>query len=99
MTTCLNIITKAEDYSVNLERIFGIHVEKRKDTQKGYNPCKGYSLCKIVSFRSKIKNAKHMRKTILKEQYRCSLRKTAKKNTKYIEEMRQYWKSATLQRL
>ena len=34
-------------------------------------------------FRSKIKNAKNMRKTILQEQLNCSVQKTARKNTKY----------------
>ena len=34
-------------------------------------------------FGSKIKNAKNMRKTILQEQWSCSVQKTAGKNTKY----------------
>ena len=36
-----------------------------------------------AQFGSKIKNAKNMRKTILQEQYSCSVQKTARKNTKY----------------
>ena len=34
-------------------------------------------------FGSKIKNAKNMGKTILQEHWSCSVKKTAKKNTKY----------------
>ena len=34
-------------------------------------------------FRSKIKNAKNMRKTILQEHQSCSVQKTLRKNTKY----------------
>ena len=34
-------------------------------------------------FGSKIKNAKNMRKTTLQEHQRCSVEKTAGKNTKY----------------
>ena len=33
--------------------------------------------------RSKIKNTKNMRKTILQEHYTCSVQKTAPKDTKY----------------
>ena len=42
------------------------HFENRPFS-KGYNPWKGYSLCKIDGLRKKIKNAKNMRKTILQE--------------------------------
>jgi len=34
-------------------------------------------------FGGKIKNAKNMPKTILQEQYSCSVQKTTRKNTKY----------------
>jgi len=34
-------------------------------------------------FGAKIKNVKNMPKTILQEQYSCSVQKTARKNTKY----------------
>ena len=47
------------------------------------SPCKGYSLCKIGHFGSKIKNAKNRRKTILQQHYIWSVQKTAPKNTKY----------------
>ena len=39
-------------------------------------------------FKSKIKNAKNMRKTILQEQKSCSVQKTAKKKNRNIREMR-----------
>ena len=47
------------------------------------SPCKGYSLCKMLSFGAKIKNSKNMQKTILQEYYSCSVEKAAPKNTKY----------------
>ena len=37
----------------------------------------------MVLFRSKIKNAKIIRKTILQEHYSCSVQKTAPENTNY----------------
>ena len=56
---------------------------KNPPSRKGYSPCKGYSLCKIDHFWSKLKNAKNMRKTILQQHYSWSVQKTAPKNTKY----------------
>ena len=47
---------------------------------------------------SKIKNTKNMRKTILQELYSCSVQNPLEK-TPNIWEMRQFWKTANLQRL
>ena len=59
--------------------------------------CKGYSLCKMVSLRQKIK----LLKTTPQAHHRCSFQKTIEK-TPNIRKMRRFWKSAkmaTMQRL
>ena len=48
-------------------------------------------------FGTKIKNAKHMRKTILQEHQSCSVQKKPLENTQNIPEMRQFGKPAILQ--
>ena len=50
---------------------------------KGYSPCKGSSLFKIVFFGQKLQMLKTCKKTTLQEQHTCSVQKTARKNTQY----------------
>ena len=67
------------------------HMEKEDDFEnrpscKGYSPCKGYSLYKMGSLGEKLK----MRKTILLQNYGCSVKKKPlQKNTKY-------WRNKTI---
>ena len=52
-------------------------------SDKGYSSSKDYSICKLVSLSQKLKYAKNMRKTIPREHYSCSVKKTAQKHNKY----------------
>ena len=65
---------------------------------KGYSPCKSYSLCKMVSLGQKLKMSKTCEKPFWKN-IGFVLRKKPLEKTPNIREMRQFWKSAILQRL
>ena len=56
---------------------------EKRDHFQNRPSCKGYSLCKIGHFLSKIKNAKNMRIRILQQHYSWSVQKTVSKNTNY----------------
>ena len=65
---------------------------------RGYRPCKGYSLCKKVSLGQKLKMPKTCEKPFCKN-IKVVLCKKPLEKTPNIQEMRQVWKSAILQRL
>ena len=65
---------------------------------KGYSPWRGYSLCKMVSLGQKLKMPKTCEKPFYKNT-RVVLCKRRREKTPNIREMRQFWKSAILQRL
>ena len=65
---------------------------------KGYSPCKGYSLCKMVSLSQKFKIPKTCEKPLNKN-ITVVLCKILLQKTPNIREMRQFSKSAILQRL
>ena len=71
--------------------------EKRASC-KGYSRCKGYSLCKIVSLGQKLEMPKPCEKPFYKN-IRVVLWKKLLQKTPDIWEIRQFWKSAILQRL
>ena len=65
---------------------------------KGYSPCKGYTVCKMVSLGQKLKMPKTCEKPFYKSSRVVLCNKRLQK-TPNIKEMRQFWKSAILQRL
>ena len=65
---------------------------------KGYSLCMGYNLCKMVSLGQKLKMPKRYEKRFYKSVTFVLCKKSLQK-TENIWEMRQFWKSAILQRL
>ena len=65
---------------------------------KGYSPCKGYSVCKMVGLGQKFKMPKKCEKLFHKNITSVLCKKPPEK-TPNIREMRQFSKSAILQRL
>ena len=61
--------------------------------------CKGYRLCKMVSFGSKTQMAKNVAKNDSASALELFCAKKPLEKTPYIREMRPFWKSAILQRL
>ena len=74
--------------------------EDFKNWQK-WPPCKGYSLCKIMSLGQNIKFLKTCKKRLY-DHITVVLRKKRSEKTANIQEMREFWKltkTATMQRL
>ena len=64
------------------------HLQNRPYS-RGYSSCKGYSLCKMVSFGQKLKMPKTCNKPFYKNTRVVLCKKTARKSTKY-------WRNETI---
>ena len=80
------------------DRLKKHQIFEKWDNFKNRPPCKNYSLCKIVSLGQKLQMKKAFQKLFYKN-IKVVLCKKTLENTPNIREMRQFWKSAILQRL
>ena len=71
---------------------------ENRPSWKGYSPCKGYILCKMVSLGQKLKMPKTFKKSFCRN-IRLVLCKKPLEKTPNIREMGWFWKWAILQRL